>query len=144
MAIEISDTTSMQAGKSMRPSFLSGFVRSATRCTSHFVSETTLAKPIAEQMAMMRVAFVIDLSNCLKAIIGSSESSAIKIPAESRTRRVSQRLISAAIAPIVTTSATPMDHVILRYSFGWEETTVGRALFRFFFQGRKAEDSSEI
>lgn len=112
-------------------------MRSATRCTSHFVSETTLAKPIAEQMAMMRVAFVIDLSNCLKAIIGSSESSAIKIPAESRTRRVSQRLISAAIAPIVTTSATPMDHVILRYTFGWEETTVGRALFRFFSRAAK-------
>jgi len=37
-----------------------------------------------------------------------------------------------------------MDHVILRYTFGWEETTVGRALFRFFFQGRKAEDFSEI
>jgi hypothetical protein len=37
-----------------------------------------------------------------------------------------------------------MDHVILRYTFGWEETTVGGALFRFFFLGRKAEDSSEI
>ena len=93
---------------------------------------------------MMRVAFVIDLSNCLNAVIGSSESNAIKIPAESRTRRVSYRLISAAIAPIVTTSATPMDHVILSYTFGWEETTVGGALFRFFFQGRKADDSSEI
>ena len=53
MAIEFSDTTSMQAGKSMRPSFLSGFVSSATRCTSHFVRETTLAKPIAEQMAKL-------------------------------------------------------------------------------------------
>ena len=89
IAIEMKETTSMQAGRRRSPSLRSGFVRSATRCTSHFVSATTEAKPIAEQIAMMSEPFVIDLSNCLKAIIGSSERTAIRRPAVRRTRRVS-------------------------------------------------------
>ena len=40
-----------------------GLVSSATRCTSQRVTVTTPAKPIAEQIAMMRFGFVIDLSN---------------------------------------------------------------------------------
>ena len=44
---------------------------------------------MAEQIAMMSEAFVIDLSNCLKAIIGSSEMSAMSRPEASSTRRVS-------------------------------------------------------
>jgi hypothetical protein len=53
------------------------------------VREITAAKPSAEQMAMIRLPFVIDLSNCLKAIIGCNEMKAITKPEVSRTRRVS-------------------------------------------------------
>ena len=55
--------TRPQAGRRNRPSFFRGFVRSETRCVSQPVSFTTAAKPMAEQMAMIRFGFVIDLSN---------------------------------------------------------------------------------
>ena len=44
-------------------------------------------------IAMMSEEFVIDLSNCTKAVSGSSESTAIRRPAAMRTSRVSQRLM---------------------------------------------------
>ena len=81
--------TAMQAGNKKRPNFFKGFVNRRTRCTSHFVIEITAAKPMAEQMAMMSELFVIDLSNCLKAIIGCREIRAITKPETKSTRRVS-------------------------------------------------------
>ena len=44
-------------------------------------------------IAMMSEEFVIDLSNCTKAVSGSSESTAIRRPAAMSTSRVSQRLM---------------------------------------------------
>lgn len=87
--------TTILAGSKRMPSLRRGFVKSVTRCLSQPVSEITAAKPIAEQMAIMRLEFVIDLSNCLKAVNGSSDRIAIKKPALKRTRRVSYRLIKA-------------------------------------------------
>lgn len=46
------------------PNRFNGFVNKETKCTSHLVIDTTPAKPIAEQIAMISVAAVIDLSNC--------------------------------------------------------------------------------
>ena len=89
MAVAMMLVTTMQAGRSSRPRRFRGAVSRRTRCTSHFVTEMTPAKPMAEQIAMMSEAFVIDLSNCLKAIIGSSEMSAMSRPEASSTRRVS-------------------------------------------------------
>ena len=89
MATEMKPVTSMQQGSSRTPSVRRGFVNSDTRWRSHFVSDMTPAKPIDEQMAMMSEAEVIDLSNCLKAAIGSTARSAMMRPDVRRTRRVS-------------------------------------------------------
>ena len=64
MAIATMPVTIEHAGKSRIPMRRSGFVSRATRCRSHFVSETTAAKPMAEQIAMMSAPLVMDLSNC--------------------------------------------------------------------------------
>ena len=89
MAIETIPVTTAQAGSRKIPIFLSGLISRATKCTSHLVYEITAAKPIAEQMAMMSAGFVIDLSNCWKAIMGFIEMSAMTKPEVSRTKRVS-------------------------------------------------------
>ena len=95
MASDAMPVTIMQQGSSMMPSFFSGFVSSETRCRSHFVIVMQAAKPMDEQIEMMRDDVVIDLSNCLKAAIGSSEMQHMARPATSRTRRVSMRFTSA-------------------------------------------------
>ena len=79
----------MQAGSNNTPSLLRGLVKSATRCTSHLVKEMVAAKPMAEQMAMMRDDLVIEASNCWNAIIGFKENIAIAKPEAKRTHRVS-------------------------------------------------------
>ena len=79
----------MLAGKRKIPMLRNGFIKRATNWTSHFVREITPAKPMAEQMAIINEALVIDLSNCWKAVSGSSEAMAIIKPAAINTIRVS-------------------------------------------------------
>ena len=105
--------TIMQAGKRKTPNFLSGFTRRATRCTSHFVTVTTPAKPNAEQIAMMRFGFVIDLSNCRKAAIGSPDNKAITNPATKSTSRVSKRFTSAQTVTNTTATAIQIVQLIV-------------------------------
>ena len=89
MATAQRPVTNMQAGSNNTPSLLRGLVKSATRCTSHLVKEMVAAKPMAEQMAMMRDDLVIEASNCWNAIIGFKENIAIAKPEAKRTHRVS-------------------------------------------------------
>ena len=89
MAVAMTLVTAIHAGKRKIPMRFKGWVRRRTRCASHLVTEITAAKPMAEQMAMMRLPLVMDLSNCLKAIIGSRLRSAITRPETKSTRRVS-------------------------------------------------------
>ena len=71
--------------------------------------ETTAAKPIAEQIEMMSPPFVIDLSNCLKAAMGSSAMTAIRKPAVRRTSLVSMRFTSAQMAANVMAMAAQIE-----------------------------------
>lgn len=64
IAMETKPVTAQQAGRRKMPNRFNGFVNKETKCTSHLVIDTTPAKPIAEQIAMISVAAVIDLSNC--------------------------------------------------------------------------------
>ena len=66
-----------------------GRIKSTTKCTSHFVREITAAKPKAEQIAIIKLPLVMDLSNCWKAIMGFIDTMAKRKPAVRRTRRVS-------------------------------------------------------
>ena len=67
MAIETIPVTIIQHGNKKIPSLFKGFVKSETKCKSHFVMFMTPAKPIAEQITMINELLVMDLSNCWNA-----------------------------------------------------------------------------
>ena len=102
---------------------LRGFVRSETRCRSHFVMFITRAKPMAEQITMMSEALVIDLSNCWKAAIGLSDSRHMTKPEERSTRRVSQRFKSPYTVTQTTASAAHISHVMNFVSWWYKKTS---------------------
>ena len=112
IAMDTTPVTIMQQGRSAMPRRLSGFVRSLTRCRSHPVIFITRAKPIAEQTTTMSEALVIDLSNCLKAAIGSSASRHIAKPEVRSTKRFSQRLSSPYTVMQTTANAAHISKVM--------------------------------
>jgi len=95
IAVEITLVTIIQAGNKKRPNLFKGFIKRLTRWISHLVNEITAAKPKAEQIAIIKLPLVIDLSNCLNATIGCNEIKAITKPEVKRTNLVSYLLTNA-------------------------------------------------
>ena len=75
--------------------------------------EQELNKLRAEQIAMMRFGFVIDLSNWRKAAIGSPDNKAITNPATKSTSRVSKRFTSAQTVTNTTATAIQIVQLIV-------------------------------
>ena len=85
-----STTPGINSGRTLEMTLAMALIR----CLSQLVKRMTIAKPMHEQTALMRPAFVMLFANASSDCIGAPPIQAIRIPAPISTTRASWPLIN--------------------------------------------------